>query len=194
MNEEKRKKLEYAHRFAVEHLRDESRGFWAKVAALLTVNSLLVAGFALIMASTNADMLLLTIAASGMAIQSMWFWFTIQSYAHFLALGKLIEKTEKEIKLWRHFTKNRNTYMWIFKENVASALAILLFASIFIAIWVEALLLVKTPPNDDLLILKITAYAVGISFAISAILFIRIKILRILEKKREVPQNQGTAS
>ena len=91
-NKDRIRQLEYAH----QYYRDESRGFWAKVAALLTLNSLLLAGFT-ILYRYNPDniSLLLTIAASGIAIQSLWFLFAVQSFGIWESLSRFIKRIEK---------------------------------------------------------------------------------------------------
>ena len=106
MNDEERQVLRDAHRFAVEHLRDTNRAVWTRVAALLTVNSLLVAGFALLYGSKypNAT-LLLTIAASGIVIQAAWPIFAITSYPVFEYLRQLMKDIEEyrseEYRSWK---------------------------------------------------------------------------------------------
>lgn len=203
MTEEKRGKLEYAHRFALDHIRDESRGYWTKVAALLTVNSLLVAGFALLYESLFvngtittsrpiATDLLLAIAASGIAIQAMWFWFTIQSYAHFKALYKLVSKYEEEIenidtdvemnvsRPWYKFAEYRNKYI-IIPENPAAAIVVVVFAGIFMAIWLNAL---KLLDYNSLIHLKVPLGFVVCSILISLYILL-FRIWRIQEKLKK---------
>jgi len=205
MTEEKRRKLEYAHRFALDHIRDESRGYWTKVAALLTVNSLLVAGFALLYVyGKESDItkvnLLSAIAASGIAIQAMWFWFTIQSYAHFIALYELIRKYEEQIaeidkddfktkasKPWLHFAEIRDRYM-IIPHNLAAAISLLLFTSIFIAVWLNALKLLE---YNSLIHLYVPLAFIILSAIICAyIALFRIRILKYLIPFNKSCQNK----
>jgi len=71
-----------AHKFAAERHITETRVFWTRVAALLTVNSVLIAGFTILYGSDHFnDTLLLAIAAAGIAIQAMWPLFAITSYS-----------------------------------------------------------------------------------------------------------------
>ena len=91
-----REQLQYAHRFAAQQFAQEIRAFWARVTALLMVNSLLVAGFTLLHGSKNPnDTLLLTIAASGIAIQSLWPLFAVHSYTIFPYWGNLMRAVER---------------------------------------------------------------------------------------------------
>ena len=199
MNEENRRELEYAHRFAIEQIRDESRGFWTKVATLLTVNSLLIAGFALIYSNTTTisieditTILLLAIAASGIAIQAMWFWFTVQSYAHFRAFYNIVSTVETERKSsisglipeasepWTTFSDYRSKFLLGLypRENFAAVISIILFASIFTAIWTVALLFLSDSIDNRgiaIFLLYFTLSFVGLSAFLSLMYLLRIR-------------------
>jgi len=93
MNEKEKpldkEQLQYAHRFAAEQFTHENRAFWTRVTALMLGNSFLVAGFAGLHGSNvNGTPLLLTIAASGIAIQALWPVFAVHSYPIFKRWGK----------------------------------------------------------------------------------------------------------
>lgn len=111
IDKEQMEQLEYAHRFAAEHFIQESRAFWARVTALLIVNSLLVAGFTVLYCCFRInDYLLLAIAASGIAIQSLWPVFAIYSYPINEYWGRLMKDIEKSPFL-NEYTVKRGWYI-----------------------------------------------------------------------------------
>ena len=92
--------LNDARRFAIEHMRDANRVFWTRVGALLTVNSLLVAGFAVlyIYNDNGATPLLITISVCGCLIQFTWPIFALSSYPNFKYLRELLSHVENNNK------------------------------------------------------------------------------------------------
>jgi len=88
--------LNEARRFAIEHMRHTNRVFWTRVGALLTVNSLLVAGFAVLYTyhDNSATPLLKAIAVCGCLIQFTWLIFAFSSYPNFKYLRRLVSNVE----------------------------------------------------------------------------------------------------
>lgn len=148
--EQDKGELKYAHRFASERQMHENRLFWTRIAALLTGNSLLVAGFAMLYESpmgNDATWLLLAIAAAGILIQAMWPLFAAYSYASDRYWSKLMIYTEEEDKkeildparqIWESHSRALKRLM----DKPAGFWATVVFFLSFFGIWITAAVVV----------------------------------------------------
>lgn len=200
MNADEKRQLEYAHKY----YRDESRGFWAKVAALLTINSLLLIGFTTLNISCNANpTLLLVIAASGITIQALWPLFAIQSYSMWESLGNKIKGKEvkddnKKLLVAEALKSGYETLARplefcipqglyrVFSKNPAGVIAIFLFFAIFMAIWLVAEVTVDTSTCLICHLLAISLPTIVVAFSV---LISVISAILVYRKHEEVTQN-----
>ena len=198
LTEQERHALTDAHRFAAERQMHENRLFWTRVAALLTGNSLLVAGFAILYRSSmgnDATGLLLVIAVTGILIQAMWPLVAAYSYMSDRYWSRLMEDTESLLFPVRTTAERRPTILdrarliWTsYDDYLRSALpkwlmdkpagfwATVVFFLSFLAIWLVAAIMVK--PSDGQWV------AVGIPVVILVFIVILCLIVYLYTKKR----------
>ncbi|TEU03627.1 MAG: hypothetical protein E3J24_03355 [Dehalococcoidia bacterium] len=206
LTEEEKQALRDAHTFAADRQMHENRLFWTRVAALLTGNSLLIAGFTILYvrwvplessAGNDTNWVLLAIAAAGILIQAMWPLVAAYSYMSDRYWSRLMEDTESLLFPVKTTAKTRPTILdharriWTsYDDYLRSALpkrlrlmdkpagfwATVVFFLSFLAIWLVAAIMVK--PSDGQWV------AVGIPVVMLVFIIIPCLIVYLYAKKR----------